>query len=126
MKMRPSLSLVAVALAFADRRVNELVSRMTQAEKFSMLNGVGWRGREQLPGYYVGTTAGVPRLGIPSQNMQDAAQGFRTSERRTVGQVTSWPCALAVASTWDRALTREWAAAIARASSDAALHALHR
>ena len=46
--------------------------------------------------------------------MQDAAQGFRTSERRTVGQVTSWPCALAVASTWDRALTREWAAAIAR------------
>ena len=29
-------------------------------------------------GYYVGNTPGVKRLGIPSFNMQDASQGFRT------------------------------------------------
>ena len=113
MKMRPSLSLVAVALAFADRRVNELVSRMTQAEKFSMLNGVGWRGWEQLPGYYVGTTAGVPRLGIPSLKMQDAGQGFRTIDARMIGQVTSWSCALGLASSWNTSLVGEWAVAAA-------------
>ena len=90
------------------------VAKLTNDEKVRLIQGVGWSGWTLAPGFYVGSAFAVPRLGIPSQNMQDAAQGFRTSERRTVGQVTSWPCALAVASTWDRALTREWAAAIAR------------
>ena len=98
----------------ADTVAAALVAKLTNDEKVRLIQGVGWSGWTLAPGFYVGSAFAVPRLGIPSQNMQDAAQGFRTSERRTVGQVTSWPCALAVASTWDRALTREWAAAIAR------------
>ena len=98
----------------ADAVASSLVAKLTNDEKVRLIQGVGWSGWTLAPGFYVGSAFAVPRLGIPSQNMQDAAQGFRTSERRTVGQVTSWPCALAVASTWDRALTREWAAAIAR------------
>ena len=43
----------------------------------------------------------VTRLGIPSLNMMDAGQGFRTIDPRQVGQVTSWSCALGLASTWD-------------------------
>ena len=61
-----------------------------------------------VPGFYVGSILGVPRVGLKSINMQDAAQGFRTLSSKTIGQVTSWPCALALASTWDRHLARRW------------------
>ncbi|KAJ1445808.1 glycoside hydrolase, partial [Pelagophyceae sp. CCMP2097] len=45
--------------------------------------------------------------------MQDAGQGFRTHDARLVGHVTSWPCALALASAWDAELVAEWATAAA-------------
>ena len=81
----------------------------------------------------MGTTPAITRLGIPSLNMQDAVpfsssfsfsfllskiqqpqgQGFRTYETSQIGQVTSWPCALALASTWNPALVYEWASAVA-------------
>ena len=46
--------------------------------------------------------------------LQDAAQGYRTIDSRIVGQVTSWPCGLAVAATWERKLAREWGGALGR------------
>ena len=55
----------------------------------------------------------VPRLSIPAIQMQDAAQGFRTMLRAQVGQVTSFPCLLALGATWDRGLARRYAAALA-------------
>ena len=45
--------------------------------------------------------------------MQDAGQGFKTSDPRMVGQVTSWPCGLALASAWNGDLVEEWASAVA-------------
>ena len=41
----------------------------------------------QLDGAYVGGTAAIPRLLVPSIHMQDAAQGFRTSKQSIVGEV---------------------------------------
>ena len=41
------------------------------------------------PGFYVGSIPAVRRLGLPSINMQDGPQGFRTNDARMVGQVTS-------------------------------------
>jgi beta-glucosidase len=66
----------------------------------------------QDDGYYIGNEPAVPRLNIPSLNMQDAAQGFRTTDIRQIGQVTAWPCSLAVAGTWDAELAETWGAAL--------------
>ena len=38
-------------------------------------------------GYYIGNTPAIDRLGIPSVNMQDASQGFRTIDKAMYGQV---------------------------------------
>ena len=46
--------------------------------------------------------------------MQDASQGFRTIDKSMYGQVTSWPCSLAVASTWDADLVLQWGAALGK------------
>ena len=83
---------------------------MNYEEKAGFLKGVGYA--TGASGGYVGAVRGVPRLGIPSANMQDAGQGFRTLHGNHVGQVTSWPCTLAAAATWDVTLTYRWAAAI--------------
>jgi hypothetical protein len=89
----------------ADDTVASLVGNMTSAEKYAMLNGVGFptdpdspSAYDNIRGYYIGNIPGVPRLGIPSLNMQDAGQGFRTSDAAMVGQVTSWSCGLGESS----------------------------
>ena len=63
--------------------------------------------------YYIGNTPSIDRLKIPSLKLQDAGNGFRTSDARMVGQVTSWTCALGLATAWDPELVREWASAVA-------------
>jgi hypothetical protein len=95
--------------------VEILVEKMTTTEKHAMLLGVGFEFAEfePSPGYYVGNIQEIQRLGVPSLNIQDAGQGFRTVDERMVGQVTSWPCALAMASTWDSDLIYNWATATA-------------
>jgi len=89
-----------------------LVGRMTPEEKMRLVKGLGWSTSKQEEGWYVGNILGVPRLGIPSLQMQDAAQGFRTTEQAIIGKVTSWPCALALAASWDVKATQRWAQAI--------------
>ena len=89
-----------------------VVARLSETEKVSLLTGFGWKGHVLRHGCFVGSVSGVPRLGLPSLNMQDALQGFRTSERVQVGSVTAFPSALAAAATWDRSLVRRYAAAI--------------
>ena len=93
---------------------SQLVALLGRDDKFRLVQGVGWNGWVKQKGFYVGNILGVPRLGIPSINMQDAAQGFRTIDPRMVGQVTSWPCALALAATWDPSLARKWGQALGR------------
>ena len=95
----------------ADRAA-ALVANMTTEERLSLLAGTGWALVLQKSGYYVGNSVPIARLGIPALKMQDAAQGFRTTDKRMIGQVTSWPCSLAVAATWDLNLTRAWGRAL--------------
>lgn len=79
-----------------------------------MVNGAGWWAWAQQAGYYVGNIFAVPRLGLPSIRMQDSTQGFRTTDARMIGQVTEWPCALAIAASWDASATWHWAQAVGR------------
>ena len=92
----------------------ELTRRMTLSEKMRMVVGVGWRQYAAQPGFYVGNIPAIPRLGVPSINMQDGPQGFRTLDARLVGTVTAWPCMLAVGATWDAGLAREYGAGLGR------------
>ncbi|CAK0888241.1 unnamed protein product [Prorocentrum cordatum] len=84
----------------------DLVSQMTNTEKWTMVRGT------MNKGSWVGMIKGIRRLGIPPLTMQDGPQGFRTTSRELVGQVTSWPCALAVTATWDARAMRRWAQAM--------------
>jgi beta-glucosidase len=120
MKLGLLLALLSVGGTVADKaqqqqQVADLVANMTLAEKESLLRGIGWGADDFDPaaGYYVGNTPSIPRLNIPPITMQDAGQGFRTTDARMVGEVTSWSCGLGLASTWDPALVGEWAEAVA-------------
>ena len=96
----------------AEAAAAALVKVMTRSERATLLNGEGYGPFGQLDGAYVGGTAALPRLWLPSMHLQDAAQGFRTSKSVIVGQVTSWPCLLGLAATWDPLLTRRFALAL--------------
>jgi len=91
----------------------KLAGQMTPEEKHRLLRGLGWNGNfRQMAGWYVGNLLAVPRLGIPSVQMQDAMQGFRVVTEEQIGQVTAWPCALAVAAGWDAEAAEGWARAM--------------
>ena len=51
-------------------RAAALVAAMTSDEKFRWVQGVGWRGWIHSHNTYHGNILAVPRLGIPSLNMQ--------------------------------------------------------
>jgi beta-glucosidase len=87
---------------------------MTWEEKIGFVNGLerSWKDWDPAPGFYAGTVLALKRLGVPAMNLHDAGQGFRTTEGNIVGTVTSWPSGLAVAATWDTALTGRFAAAL--------------
>jgi len=55
---------------------------------------------------FVGTVAGVPRLGIPPVNMNDGPQGFRNQWHP--GTSTDWPAGLTMAASWDANALFEW------------------
>ena len=95
------------------KQVAALVDELTTEEKYSLMNGAGYDGWTQFDGYYIGNTPAIPRLSIPSLKLQDAGQGFRTNDPRMIGQVTSWSCALGLATSWDPDLVAEWASAVA-------------
>ena len=77
--------------AAIETRVADLLGRMTQAEKLSLLSLV------QVDGL---TTPPIPRLGISALRTADAPQGVRD------GQSTFFPMGIVMASTWDPALIR--------------------
>jgi beta-glucosidase len=96
----------------AEEAARALAGAMSREERHSLLNGEAYGPFGQLDGAYVGGTGAVNRLLVPSLQLQDAGQGFRTSKRVIVGRVTSWPCMLALAATWDVDLTRRYAEAL--------------
>jgi beta-glucosidase len=96
-----------------EKRVADLLSRMTLEEKASMLAGSGWM--ESMP---------IERLGIPAIKMADGPMGVRswagssaiTSAANTPIKVltTSFPSGVAMAATWDIALVKKEGQAIAQ------------
>jgi beta-glucosidase len=97
----------------ADRRVADLLSRMTPEEKATMLSGAGWM-----------ESAANDRLGIPAIKMADGPLGVRswagssaiTSLAGAPLKVlsTSFPSGVAMAATWDTVLVQREGQAIAQ------------
>ena len=90
----------------------QLVALLGRDDKLRLVQGVGWNGWVKQKGVYVGNILGVPRLGIPSINMQDAAGGFRTSMEEIVGTVPCWPSLLSMAATFDLDVMRKFSLAL--------------
>jgi beta-glucosidase len=86
-----------------ERRVQDLLSRMTLQEKVAMLSGQNWM-------------SSVPntRLGIPSIKMADGPLGIRswagpsaeTKHSKTLVYTTSFPAGIATAASWDTELAQ--------------------
>lgn len=79
-----------------EKRVEDLLSRMTLEEKIELLGGTGF------------ATKPIPRLGIPELRMTDGPVGVRWNPS------TAFPSSIAMAATWDPALIKEVGSAIAR------------
>ena len=96
-----------------EKRVSDLLSRMTLEEKASMIAGSGWM--ESMP---------IERLGIPAIKMADGPMGVRswagssaiTSAANAPVKVltTSFPSGVAMAATWDTELVQREGQAIAQ------------
>ena len=97
----------AMTLDDAIQQARELASQMNFTEKFQIVRGIGWD-----KNLFVGNTIGVKRLDVPSLNLQDSGQGYRTTQKSLIGKVTAYPSALAVAATWDQQLTFTWGQAL--------------
>lgn len=72
-----------------EKRVEDLLGRMTLEEKLTMLGGTGF------------TTQPIARLGLPAMAMADAGQGVRGGADTTKGPATAFPAGVTMASTWD-------------------------
>lgn len=83
-----------------EARVSDLMGRLTEDEKISLLAGTEF------------TTQPIPRLGIPAMAMADAGQGVRGGMEGTLGPATAFPSGVAMASTWNPALISRVGAAI--------------
>ncbi len=80
-----------------EKRADELLKNMTTHEKLIYIGGVDWM-----------YTRAFPRLNIPSVKMSDGPQGLGTW-----GASTAYPCALMLASSWNRDLAYEYGKALA-------------
>ncbi|MGA9672707.1 MAG: glycoside hydrolase family 3 C-terminal domain-containing protein [Terracidiphilus sp.] len=98
----------------ADKRVADLLNRMTLEEKATLLSGSGWM--ESAP---------IERLGIPAIKMADGPLGVRSwagssaitnsvNSPLVKVQTTSFPSGVAMAATWDTELVQREGQAIAQ------------
>lgn len=102
----------------AQSKALRVAAGLTRDETYSLVRGF-WAntsssGSDPIPGYYVGNTDPIRRLGIPALKMQDSHNGFRATDPHEAGTTTQWPCVLAMASSWDLALVGRAASAIGR------------
>ncbi|CAE8610571.1 unnamed protein product [Polarella glacialis] len=108
----------------AYTKAESILAWMEAGDKNALLRGIGWDikldehmnvvGFDLKKDWYVGNTAAVSRLGVPSLNLQDASGGFRTYWNDMVGTVTCWPSQLALAATWSPASVQKFAVALGR------------
>lgn len=80
-----------------EKRADDLLKNMTTREKLIYIGGTDWM-----------YTKAFPRLKITSAKMSDGPQGLGTW-----GASTAYPCALMLASTWNRDLAYEYGKALA-------------
>jgi beta-glucosidase len=82
-----------------EKRVEELLKRLTLSEKTSLLSG-----RD------VWNTVAVPRLGIPSITMTDGPHGVRATAPeagRKMGPVTAFPTGISMGAAWNPELIEQ-------------------
>jgi len=102
-----------------DDRADLVLKELTLDEKIALMHGNGQPGSgRQMPTTLLGNGGagyvfGIPRLGIPSIQMSDAAYGVRSSAEN--GRYsTALPSDLALAATWDTQAACEYGALIGR------------
>ena len=78
-----------------EARVSDLLGRLTQPEKFSLLALIGYGNPFKLD------LPAIPRLGIPALRTIDSPAGLRD------GQASAFPMEVVMASTWDPVLVRQ-------------------
>jgi len=102
----------------ARAKAQETLERMSLEQKTGLLQGIGWTETqwwfELARDWYVGNSPAYPELGVPSLNMQDASDGFRTYWSDLRGTVTVWPSILAMAATWDPVAVQDFAVAVGK------------
>lgn len=101
----------------AEAAADAVLQYMELGEKNELLRGIGWTPFPKLglkKWWYVGNTAAITRLDVPSLNMQDAAGGFRTYWTELVGTVTAWPSLLSLAATWNPDAVHSFAVALGK------------
>ncbi len=81
-----------------EKRIDEIISQMTLAEKANMLGG-DTTDFDSKP---------LPRLGIPALRMTDGPNGVRW------GESTAFPVGVCMAATWDTSLIYELGVALAK------------
>jgi beta-glucosidase len=80
-----------------DERVEDLLARMTTEQKLILLQGTGM------------STVGIKSLGIPPLECSDGPFGAHRGSA-----ITSFPCGIALAASWDTVLLNQAAGAIGR------------
>lgn len=83
-----------------EARVQDLLGRLTEPEKLSLLALQSHENAQKLD------TPPIPRLNVPELRTSDAPNGIRD------GKATSFPMGVVMASTWDPALIQQVGAAI--------------
>ncbi len=86
--------------ASAEARVSDLLGRLTQPEKLSLMALIGYGDPYKLD------LPAIPRLGIASLRTIDAPEGLRD------GPASAFPMEVVMASTWDPLLVRQIGAAV--------------
>ena len=94
--------------ASVEDRVNDLLPRMTEAEKLNYIGGYN--------SFYIRP---VSRLGIPAIKMSDGPVGVRTW-----GKTTAYPAGILSAATWDTALVKQLGHALGKDCRSRGVHIL--
>jgi len=106
-----------------DQRADLVIDQMTLDDKIQLLHGAGLQGLGETDPSIVhsngggGFVPGIPRLGLPDLNMNDATIGSGGGARK--GRYsTALPSALALASSWNLDLAGEWGALLGSELAD--------
>jgi beta-glucosidase len=90
-----------------DARAERLLKALTVSERVSLLGGEEPLGVAGGANSHTGTSAGVPRVGLPTIYYSDGPVGVRQ------GTGTAFPASMALAASWSPALARRMGLAIA-------------